>query len=110
MDRAVLQQPSEFGEPNLPHGWHSANHPFITLAASRRFCRRLLANSSLALRYWLDVSVRRARIRRQASGVLPRLAIPVSWREMVAGEGERESLDRSLMRRSCPQSPSATNR
>src|SRR5437899_4932689 len=86
VDRAILDEPPAPGQSPLPYVWHSYDSRF---SCSLR--RRLLLASFVALRPgtirdWMDPAVRGSRLRRQASRIFQRLAIPVCGGAMVVGE------------------------
>jgi hypothetical protein len=92
LDRSVFEQPSEWGESRLPYCRHSDDHRLSRSTISHSFCYGVLAHSCRNVRSRLDLAIYRTCVRRQASRVLPRLAVLAGGSEMVGSEGQRQSL------------------
>jgi hypothetical protein len=93
MDRAILLQPPEPHKPPLPHPGHPNHH-----ALGGSFSRQHLRPPPLAIRSRplsprMDSPIHRPRLRRQAPGILQRLAFPLRRRPLVVGENPRQSLE-----------------
>ena len=76
----------------LSHARDPADRRLVAAVPRCRAHARLLADTARTVHRGLDLPVRRARIRRQAAGVLPRLAVPVRRPAMVGRQGPRPGL------------------
>src|ERR1700677_2537664 len=94
VDRAILFQPSEPHKPRLPHSWHSYHPAFPAAFHCQHLSPSLMALRDRPLHCRLDLSIRRPCLRRQSSGVLPRLAILICRRPLVVGENPWQSIGR----------------
>src|SRR5580692_5531316 len=104
VDLPIFLQPSEPRKPPLPHPGHP-NHP----ALDRNFCSQHLRPPPVALRARslpsrMDSPIHRPRLRRQAPGILPRLAFSLCRSPLVVGENPRQSLEWCVGRAPSPAS------
>ena len=92
VDCEVSTEPPASGQSPLSHLRHSHNP-----SVAGRICGRVSLSPSLvgcarSLRSRMAASVHRTRIRRETSGVLPRLALSIRWCSLVVGEDQRQGV------------------
>src|SRR5579864_558326 len=96
LDRAVLQQSPASCQPCLSYDWHSADRALAALLSRDRLRAPGVADRRRTVRDWMDLPVRRPRLRRQASGVFLRLALSAGGNPLVGGKGAGKGVAQRL--------------
>src|SRR5262245_44201896 len=89
MDPAIRGESPASGQSLVSYRWYSHHRGFPAALSARRIQACTLADSNNPLSSRLDLPVHGPRIRAETSRVLPRLALPVRWLELVVREDSR---------------------
>ena len=101
-------RPPKLNQSRLPYGWGSAHRRIHRADGGGDFFPRTLALRGHSVHLGMGTAIRRTRLRAQAAGILPRLALPAGRSAMVVGQNARQSLDGLRVRKSQLQTQLAT--
>src|SRR3954453_8072335 len=92
MDRAVLIESPEPGEPHLPLVRHSHDRALAAAVRSRDLYSWDLAGAGRPVRHRMDPPVHRTLLRRQTTRIFQRLSFSVRGIALVGGQDEGQSV------------------